>query len=174
MAKNPGKIFEECFTSSINKDEILVKRFNDNAASFGGGTNTRFASTNECDFELFEPKSRTLYFFELKSTFSSLTYWREDFEGKSFNIKKNQILGLQKFNKYDNTVCGLIINFRNESNDTFFIAIDEFVNYTKDLGKKSINIHDVIKMNPIRLDSTKKITRYKYDVDKLLDTTKIL
>lgn len=170
---NDGKKFEQAFQKSI-PDEILVKRFNDNAASFGGSKNTRFSSTNECDYELFDPKSRTLYFIELKSSLSSLTFWREDFDKGTFQIKKNQILGLEKFNKYENVVCGLIINFRNtESNDTFFIYIDEFINYTKNLNKKSINISDVKKMNPIIINSNKKRTNYSYDIGEFIDITKI-
>ncbi|MBQ0036828.1 MAG: hypothetical protein KBT35_07930 [Firmicutes bacterium] len=171
--KNEGKLFESDFQKSIDIEKILVKRFNDNAASFGGSNNTRFTSTNECDYELFDPESRTLYFLELKSTLSSLTFWREDFDGKSFNIKRNQILGLSKFSKYENTVCGLVINFRSkELNDTFFVYIDEFVKYTNQLNKKSINYNDVIKMSPIKVQCNKKITRYKYDIDKFINETK--
>lgn len=181
--KNEGKTFEQAFQKSI-PENILVKRFNDNAASFGGSKNTRFSSTNECDYELFDPSSRTLYFLELKTSLGSLSFWRDDFEkydenGKkekqTFQIKKNQILGLEKFNEYENVVCGLIINFRNtESNDTFFIYINEFVKYTNKLNKKSININDVMLMNPIKIDSIKKIKNYTYGIDKLIDETKIL
>ncbi|MBQ0035593.1 MAG: hypothetical protein KBT35_01610 [Firmicutes bacterium] len=171
--KNEGKIFEQCFQKSI-PDNILVKRFNDNAASFGGSVNTRFSSTNECDYELFDPESRTLYFLELKSSLNSLTFWRDDFDKGTFQIKKNQILGLQKFNKYENVVCGLIVNFRNtESNDTFFIYIDDFVKYTKELNKKSININDVKHMNPINIECTKKRTNYSYNIEDLIEKTKI-
>lgn len=171
--KNEGKIFEQCFQKSI-PDNILVKRFNDNAASFGGSVNTRFSSTNECDYELFDPESRTLYFLELKSSLGSLTFWRDDFDKGTFQIKKNQILGLQKFNKYENVVCGLIVNFRNtESNDTFFIYIDDFVNYTKELNKKSININDVKQMNPINIECIKKRTNYSYNIEDLIEKTKI-
>lgn len=171
--KNEGKIFEQSFQDSINKEDILVKRLNDNAASFGDGTNTRFASTNECDYILFHSKYKILYCLELKSTLSSLTYWREDFKGKSFNIKKNQILGLEKFSKYDSTVCGLLINFRStENNNTYFIHINDFLKYTKYLDKKSIGEKDVLKMNPIMINSAKKRTRYTYDLEKFFKETK--
>ena len=171
--KNEGKVFEQCFENSIDKEKILVKRFNDNAASFSGGANTRFTSTNECDYELFEPESRTLYFLELKSTIGSLTYWREDFGKGSYNIKQNQIKGLSRFDKYKGTVCGLIFNFRIENNPTFFVPINKFVKYTSTLSKKSINIKDVLQMNPIEITSHIKRTKYGYDVMDFIEKTKL-
>lgn len=144
---------------------------NDNAASWGNGTNTRFASTNECDFLLFDCNSKTLSAVELKSTSGTLTYWREDFEKdskQSFNIKKNQVLGLFNWwRKYD-VNCGFVINFRNKDNRTFYVMIDEFMEYTKCLDKKSINIDDVLKMNPIEIENKLLKVNYRYNLDKLL------
>lgn len=144
---------------------------NDNAASWGNGTNTRFASTNECDFLLFDCNSKTLSAVELKSTSGTLTYWRKDFEKdskQSFNIKKNQVLGLFNWwSKYD-VNCGFVINFRNKDNRTFYVMIDEFMEYTKYLDKKSINIDDVLKMNPIEIENKLLKVNYRYNLDKLL------
>lgn len=172
-----GKNFEISFGNSIDKENYLIKRFNDNAASFGGGSKTRFTSTNECDYEAFDPESRTLYFLELKTTLNSLTYWRQDFETDkkgNFQIKKNQIEGLDKFSKYKNTVCGFVINFRaTDNNNTYFVYIEEFLNYTNNLDKKSINEKDVQQMNPVVIDSKKKRTRYSYDFSKFVSMTKI-
>ena len=168
IARNPGKIFEDSFVKSV-PDHVLVKRLNDSASSWNGGNGTRFTTTNECDFIMFDDNTRTLYGLELKSTIGSLTYWREDFESKekksSFNIKKNQIKGLQKFSKHLG-VYGFVINFRNKSNKTYFVAVDEFVNYTNNLSKKSINIDDVLQMKPIEIESTLMRTNYKYDLQE--------
>lgn len=169
IAKSVGKIFEEDFIKSI-PSYCWHKRLNDNAASWGNGTNTRFASTNECDFLLFDCNSRTLSALELKSTQGNLTYWRKDFEdGKkhTWKIKKNQILGLKKWSQYLMN-CGFVFNFRSYSNRTFFVMIDDFLEYTNALNKKSINIHDVLKMNPIEIESEILRTHYRYNVDKLL------
>ena len=84
IAKSVGKIFEEDFIKSI-PSYCWHKRLNDNAASWGNSTNTRFASTNECDFLLFDCNSRTLSALELKSTQGNLTYWRKDFEDEIEN-----------------------------------------------------------------------------------------
>lgn len=106
---------------------------------------------------------------ELKTTKSSLTFWREDFEKDNkkrlYNIKKNQILGLKKFNNYYG-VYGFIFNFRNAQNDTFFVSIENFINYTSLLPKKSININDVFKMNPIKIENKLLRVNYKYNTEK--------
>lgn len=168
--RNEGKIFEDSFIKSV-PDYCWHKRLNDNAASWGNGTRTRFTSTNECDFLLFDCDTRTLSALELKTTSGSLTYWREDFEndGKKhlFQIKKNQILGLQKWSKYLMN-CGFIINFRNKGNRTFFVLIDDFLEYTSTLDKKSIKMDDVLKMNPIEIESSLLRTNYRYNIDKFL------
>ncbi len=171
-----GKRFENAFKNSINEKHVLIKRLNDNAASFGESTNTRFTSTNECDFLLFENDTRTLYGLELKTTLGSLTYWRKDFEDKkkkqSFQIKKNQILGLEKFSQYDGGIFGFVINFRKTSeNHTFFVSINDFLKYTNALNKKSINIHDVLQMNPIEIENRLLRTNYWYNLEKFFQDT---
>ena len=174
IGQHVGKQFETDFKQSI-PDYCWFKRLNDNASSFANGTNTRFTSTNECDYLLFDDNTRTLFALELKSTQGSLTYWREDFDDKdkrkSFNIKKNQLLGLQKWSVHC-MVCGLIFNFRNSSNRTFFVMIDDFVDYTSSLSKKSININDVLNMNPLEIFAEKKRTRYRYDIGRFLKESK--
>ena len=103
--------------------------------------------------------TRTLYLIECKST-----------KGTSVPlsmIRSNQIEGLQEASKH-NLVAGLIINFRNEYNDTFFITIDEFVDMTSSLNKKSFNIKDLESIGATRIESTKKRTRYTYNIENLV------
>lgn len=175
IIRNPGKIFEDSFTKSV-PDYVLVKRLNDNAAGWSQGSNTRFTSNNECDFLMFNDQTRVLYALELKSTKDkSLTYWREDFEDKdkhqTFQIRKCQILGLQKWSKFSHCVCGFVINFRELDNRTFFIWITEFIEYTATLTKKSINIEDIMQMQPIEINSHLIRKNYKYDMEKFLSVT---
>lgn len=170
--KNEGKRFEDSISNSI-PDYVLVKRLNDNAAGWSGGTNTRFSSNNECDFILFDDVQRILIPLELKSTKEKyLTFWREDFENKSkkqtFMIRKCQILGLYKWSKYKNVIGGFIINFKSIENKTYFVSIEEFKKYTSTIVKKSINIQDVLNMNPIEIKSTLLRTNYRYDIDSFL------
>ena len=64
--------------------------------------------------------------------------------------------------------CGFIFNFRNKDNRTFFVTIKNFLDYTNQLNKKSININDVLKMNPIEIENNKLRTNYRYNIDELL------
>ena len=101
IAQNEGKKFEQDFANSVNKDKYWLYRFRDNAASFSGGTNTRFTSSNICDYLLFDNDTRTLYLLELKSTkSSSISYTM---------IRDNQIKELTEASKY-NLIAGFIFN----------------------------------------------------------------
>ena len=175
-AQSEGKRFENAFIKSV-PDYVLVKRLNDNASAWSGGNNTRFSSNNECDYIMFDGRTRTFYGLELKTTKEkSLTFWREDFEDKTkkqtFQIRKCQIQGLEKWSKHFG-VFGFIINFRSLENKTYFVMIDEFLDYTSTLSKKSINIDDILKMNPIEIDHTLMRTNYKYNVEKFLKETRL-
>ena len=177
IAKNEGKKFEDAFIKSV-PDYVLVKRLNDNASSWSGGTMTRFASKNECDYILFNDHTGTFYGLELKSTkHNSLTFWREDFESKdkkrAFQIRKCQIQGLEKWSKHKG-VFGLIINFRDSENKTYFVDIGNFLKYTSPpFAKKSISKSDILKMNPIEIDNNILRTNYHYNVEKFLNETRI-
>ena len=48
------------------------------------------------------------------------------------------------------------------------MPIDEFNEMVKENSKKSFNISDIKKYNVIELNSTKKITRYKYDINEFI------
>lgn len=163
IAQNPGKIFEQSIKDSV-PDTCWIYRFRDNAASFGNGNNTRFASSNICDYLLFDDESRTLYLLELKST-----------QGTSIPlsmIRDNQIKSLQEAGKH-NLVSGFMCNFRNENNDTFFIKISDFINMMDNINKKSFNINDLLNNNAIRIENKKKRTRYTYDIQKFVKESHI-
>ena len=103
--------------------------------------------------------TRTLYLIECKST-----------KGTSVPlsmIRSNQIEGLQEASKH-NLVAGILVNFRNENNDTFFILIDEFVDMINSINKKSFNIKDLESIGATRVESTKKRTRHTYNIEKLV------
>ena len=158
IAQSDGKKFENDFKASV-PDTCWIYRLRDNASSFSGGNNTRFASSNICDYILFDDITRTLYLIECKST-----------KGTSVPlsmIRNNQIEGLQEASKH-NLVAGILVNFRNENNDTFFILIDEFIDMMNSINKKSFNIKDLESIGATRVESTKKRTRYTYNIEKLV------
>ena len=107
---------------------------------------------------------------------NSLYYWREDFEDKNkkqtFQIRKCQIQGLEKWSKHSG-VFGLIINFRDSDNKTYFVDIGDFLEYTSPpFSKKSISKSDVLEMNPIEIDSELLRTNYRYDIEKFFKETR--
>lgn len=82
-------------------------------------------------------------------------------------LRDNQINGLQEASKH-NLVAGLLVNFRNENNDTFFITIDEFVDLMNSINKKSFNVKDLESIGATRVESIRKRTRYKYNIEQLI------
>lgn len=158
--KNEGKRFEEDFKSSINDNENWVYRLRDNAASFSGGTKTRFSSTNICDFLIFNNKYRTLYLVELKSTKgSSIPYTM---------IKDNQIKGLSEAGKHKVIPC-FFFNYREKNNATYFMIIDDFLDMKCALDKKSFNPQDLEKYGAITVSRNIKRTRYRYDIETIIE-----
>lgn len=163
IAQNQGKVFENAIKSSMPPTSWIY-RLRDNASSFSGGTNTRFTSSNICDYIAYDDISRTLFLWELKST-----------KGTSVPItmiRQNQIDGLLEASEH-NLVAGLIVNYRNTNNDTFFILIDDYIDMINSINKKSFNPKDVEKYGGIRIESTKKRTRFSYNMDKLIKETRL-
>ena len=83
-------------------------------------------------------------------------------------LRDNQIKGLKEASKHM-LVAGMLVNFRNEKNDTFFITIDEYLDMMESLNKKSFNIKDLESIGATRVKSEKKRTRYKYDVQGMIN-----
>lgn len=158
LAQNAGKLFESDIKSSV-PDRCWLYRLRDNASSFAGGTNTRFTSSNICDYILFDDHTRTLFLIECKST-----------KGTSIPlsmIRDNQKKGLIEAGQHC-LVAGLFINFRNENNDTFFICIDNYVDMVENIGKKSFNIKDLMENGAVRVECEKKRSRWKYNIEKFV------
>ena len=163
IAVNEGKRLEQNWKSSVEElDNLWIYRLKDNAASFSGGSNTRFASHNMCDFIMFDDNSRTLYAIELKSTKSASVTLSM--------IRDNQIEELTKASKL-NLVAGFLINFRNNSNDTYFIEMCDFNKMVSEVNKKSFNKKDLINYNAIYVESTCKKVNYKYNIKKFIKDT---
>lgn len=160
IAINEGKRFEKNWKDSCDKiPEVWYYRLKDNAVSFGGGSNTRFASHNMCDMLMYHDDTRTLYCLEQKST-----------KGTSVPltmIRQNQIDELTDAGKHM-LIAGFVINFRNINNDTYFIEIGDFNDMINNLNKKSFNIKDLENNNAIYIDSECKKVNYIYDIRKFI------
>ena len=160
---SPGKVFEQDFQKSC-PESAYIYRLKDNAASFAKGTNTRFTSHNMCDYLLFDNKSRTLYFLELKSTKSSSV--------PLSMIRETQIKELTEASN-NNLIAGFVVNFREKDNFTGFISIKDFNRMMNEINKKSFNIEDLKKYRVIEIKSEKKRTRYKYNIENFINKTKL-
>ena len=163
IAKNQGKLFEQDFQKST-PSTCWIYRLRDNASSFANGNATRFTSSNICDYLLFDDISKTLFLIECKST-----------QGTSVPlsiVRDNQIKGLLDTSKH-NLIAGFLINFRNKDNNTYFISINNYIKMINNINKKSFNIRDLTVNGAIEINSTKKRTRYTYDIKKMIDETKL-
>ena len=156
--QNPGKLFEQDIKNSV-PDTCWIYRLRDNASSFADGANTRFTSSNICDYIMLDDMTKTLFLIECKSTKSTSMSLKM--------LRDNQINGLQEASKH-NLVAGILVNFRNENNDTFFISINEFVDMINKINKKSFNVKDLESIGAIRIESTKKRTRYTYNLNDMI------
>lgn len=165
---NTGKVFEQNFKQSVPRGYYYL-RLKDPAVGFTGGTSS-FAVSNPFDCLIYTGKF--LHCLELKSKNGSITYWREDFEtdGKkhTFEIKKHQILGLQKAAAYDHVLAGIIINFRHKD-ETWYAPIENFLQYTAGLAKKSLNTDDMPKMGCIQVGVRKLKVNERYDIEALME-----
>lgn len=165
---NTGKLFERDFKASVPKEYYFL-RLHDPAVGFTGGASS-FAVSNPFDCLLYTGK--VLYCLELKSKDGAITYWREDFEtdGKkhTFEIKKHQILGLQRAAGYEGVFAALVINFRNKE-ETWCIPIRNFLDYTNELRKKSINAEDAALMDGILIPEKKLKVNRRYDIRALTE-----
>lgn len=162
---NEGKKFEEDFKKSIPSN-ILLYRLKDPAQGFGNSTNTRFSLHNECDYFLY--KNPNLIPIELKTTDKkSLTFAREKEDG-SKQIKLCQINGLKRLNEFDGVCSGFIFNFRKDE-ITYWLGINNFLEFYNNTEKKSINIDDVVHGGGIKIEQTKIRVRNRYNVIDVID-----
>lgn len=158
ISQNVGKLFEQDFKLSV-PDTCWIYRLRDNASSFAGGTNTRFTSSNICDYIMLDDITRTLFLIECKSV--------KD-KSMSFSvIRQNQLDGLQEASKH-HLIAGFLLNFRTENNDTFFVLIDEFLDMMNSINKESFNIKDLESIGASRIECEKKRTRYRYNIENFV------
>lgn len=104
-----------------------------------------------------------------------MTFYKPEFvEGKdkkpSFNVKKNQIEGLLEASRYEGIVAGIVINFRN-TNRTYFIEINSFLQMINSIDKKSFNEKDIAQGSGHLIEQTLKRVHYTYNVEKFLQET---
>lgn len=165
-----GKIFEQQFKTSAMKEGLFILRLNDSSLSWQHERTSKFTVENPCDFILYY--NGYLFPVELKSTqYTSFSIERES--GKKAMIKMHQWNSLSNFSLFEGVIPGLVLNFRDKDTneeDTYFVTIQDFVNFMEDSGKASINKNDVIGLShTFKLSQELKRVHYLYGVKEMLD-----
>lgn len=173
MSKNVGKIFEESIKKSI-PDYVVLIRLNDSPQAFKQSNITRFTPQTPFDYIAFDTNSRILYCLELKSTKNKSISFEDIYSDKQENkmIHKHQILGLKKYSGYSHIRSGFLFNFRHFEDDkekyfenTYYQSIEDFLEMTKKINKKSFDEINLIQNNGKRIKGYKKRTRWYFDLD---------
>ena len=160
---NPGKKFEHYFAKSI-PENVYFLRIKDSASSFSPNSKSRFTSNNPYDFLIFA--NGHLLPLELKSTKSKSLSIQRSKDEPTKEIKYHQIMALADANKFDNIISGFVFDFRNDG--TYWMYIQDFLNFLENSNKKSINIKDVKNYNGFEIQRKKMITNYRYDIMDML------
>ena len=158
---NEGKVFENDFIKSI-PEHVFKYRLKD-AGGWNRGEDTRFTSSNICDFIVMY--GTNLFLLELKSN-----------KGKSMSInnlgqktKDKKLSDLIEAGSKSNVISGYVINFR-EIEETYFITANNFKELVNITGKKSVNRNDLVSSgNAIKINQEKIRVRSRYDVVKFLE-----
>jgi len=159
-----GKKFEEDIKSSFEKENIILIRLKDSPSSFAHGRKTRFTNNNPCDFITYNSNNNHMILLELKSTNAvSLPF---------INLKESQLKQMKQLSKQEGIDAYLLINFR-KSERTYIINNDYIYDFYYGLNKKNKERRksipeDFIKEFGIKVEGFKKITRFKYNIGKMM------
>ena len=169
---NVGKLFEQQFKKSVPTNCYLL-RLNDPPQSFVKSSTARFSPNNPFDFILFDTVNKMLVCIELKTTKYKSISFEDENDDKQHNkmIHIHQIEGLSKASKFDHVAAGFLFNFRDEKNDMercYWQNIKDFNKMVSHIDKKSFNELDLLTNNAVKVNGTKKIKHYIWDIDSLL------
>lgn len=171
MAKGPGKKFEEDFIKSV-PDRCDVTRLKD-GGGWSDATNTRFTSSNPCDFIVFSESEfgageGKMYKFELKSTLGkSLPFGNIKSKNDKMTAKEASLKFIRKLEESQSkgVWAGFVVNFR-ETNQTFRALASQIACFMVCTDRQLIPIA-WFEENAILIPQTIKISRYKYDLEWL-------
>jgi recombination protein U len=162
--KNCGKIFEEDFAKSFEK-EVFIYKLRDSAGAWNGqeernksNGGIRFTTTNICDFIVYSNKSNKLLLLELKS-----------FKGKSCpfsNLKEHQIKSLYLEGQKEGLKAYFVLNFR-DLIETYAIDAELIYDFYKRSERKSFD-YNWCKENGVFIAGELKRTRFEYQVERLM------
>ena len=168
--RSVGKNFEDNWAKSCPQN-ILIYRPPDAAQGFNikNMNNLRFSLHSPCDFLMFDGRKGMLWALELKTFGKSCSFERsKDDNGM---IHYHQIMSLKHFASYHNVCSGLLLDFRNSDN-TYFLNINEWDTLTNTINKKSFNEKDILSCtNAILIEKKRLRVNYRYNIDKFCNDT---
>lgn len=160
-----GKKFEQDIKNSFDNKGLYILRLKDSSGSYSNNEKSRFTSTNPCDSISYNIYNKNMLYLECKSTNSaSLPF---------INIKKHQIDEMKKASdEFSYIDAYFLINFR-KNEETYAVNVDYIhsfyysINEFNKENRKSIPRKFCQKYGII-LESTKKKTRYSYNIEKFM------
>lgn len=169
--KSEGKVFEQYFSTSCKEQWVWFRRFRDIPQNV---LSQLSVPESPYDYVIFH--SGILLPVELKSTkLPSLSFKM---------IKEHQIATLASEANFPGVYPGLIFNFREQDNATYYIHIKDFLNYQEvaagkvvpspyrgKINEGSVPIH-ICDQIGIRIECEKKRVHYRYDIKSLIEKVK--
>jgi len=137
--KDPGKIFQNNWAESCKKEKVLCHRFRDIFIPPEFRTKIK-TPKNPYDFIVFS--NHYEFPVELKSVADNKVSFSESI------IRPHQIDALIEANKYksDGVIPGFIFNFRTYNNETWFVHIEDFIEY-KQIAEAGVKLEKYPKIN---------------------------
>lgn len=161
--RNIGKIFENKWNESIDKNIIYCLRLKDSPLSFKEYDNINFIRNNPYDNAYFYSTKGKFFALEFKTTTHPYMTIQRTKEDKNKMIKQHQIKGLAEANQYKGAFGFFILDFR-ASGITYAVNIDDFIGFLIKNNKKSISENDIKNLVHIIVDKKLKRKHYRYDV----------
>lgn len=169
--KNFGKIFENSIEQATKDLSIFYFRVRDvNPMAIKPGQKV---PQNKYDCLLFY--KGYLFPLEMKSTQSKSLSFSEG------TVKAHQIKSLKESNEYDKVIPGFLINFREPEDNTYFVGIDEYIEY-RNIAENEITEHTyksrvnkasipigICEEIGVKITAVKKKVNYRYHINLLLD-----
>jgi penicillin-binding protein-related factor A (putative recombinase) len=167
-----GKQFETDIQKSCQRQHIKYLRLKDapNSFSFGGvaSSTIQYTQSSPYDAEIYKYPHQLCC--ELKSTKSTNFTLPEDEDDNKKMIKAKQVQGLYNVSEYKGVFPGFMFNFRENDNNTYFMSINSFLDFTDNTDKKSINESDIIRYKDTLSIKNKKLkVHYNYDIENLFE-----
>jgi penicillin-binding protein-related factor A (putative recombinase) len=119
-SRSIGNTFEDSFEASCKRSKVFFSR---NRDVYIPPDLRKRVSVPKNLYDYFMFANKTLFPLELKTTKDSNLPFK--------NIKDHQLTALEDATKFDDTISGLLINFREPENKVYFIHILDFLQYQK-------------------------------------------